>query len=103
MPKSNIHAKGRRNVPLYVMLPPEEHARLVAFAASIDRPLSWAVRDALRVYLDAVEGDAAKLADLRAAVATPEVDLGKAGKTKQPRRGRPPNRDYGRVEPKGKG
>ena len=87
MPKTE--RTGRRNVPLYVMLPPEERARLVDFADAIARPLSWAVRDALRVYLDAVGGDAAKLADLRANVAAPDVDLKNAGKTAQPKRGRP--------------
>jgi predicted transcriptional regulator len=75
-------AKGRQNVPLYIMLPPKERDRLVEFAASIDRPLSWTVRDALRVYLDAVKGHAAKLA-------APDVDMNNAGKTKQARRGRP--------------
>ena len=74
---------NRRTVPLYVMLPPEERARLVDFAASVGRPLSWTVRDALRVYLDAVEPDAA-------AVAAPVVDPAAAGKTTAPRRGRPP-------------
>ena len=88
--KAENAAGGRRNVPLFVMLPPDERARLVAFAASIARPLSWTVRDALRVYLDAVRGDAAKLASLRAGMAAPDVDLGNAGRTVQTRRGRPP-------------
>jgi len=82
MPKSKPAAKGRRNVPLYVMLPPEERARLEAYAETVDRPLSWAVRDALRLYLEAMETDAAALRRVK-------LDPTDAGKTKQPRRGRP--------------
>ena len=77
----------RNNVPLYIMLPPAERARLDAFAATIARPLSWCVRDALRLYLDAVEADAGRIAALRA----PPVDIRKAGRTVQGRLGRPPN------------
>ena len=102
-PKNDKPTKGRRNVPLYVMLPPEERARLVDFAASIARPLSWTVRDALRVYLDAVEADAAKLESLRADVAAPVVDAADAGRTVQGRRGRPRKRGFGWTEPTGKG
>lgn len=76
---------GRRNVPLFVMLPPNERGRLNAFAGKLGRPFSWVVRDALRVYLDAVEADAGKLESLRA----PDVDLGNAGRTVQAKRGRP--------------
>ena len=82
-PKNDKPAGGRRNVPLYVTMPPEERDRVAAFAAKVGRPLSWAVRDALRLYLEAVEGDAAALARVK-------VDPRKAGKTKPPRRGRPP-------------
>ena len=82
---TNEKTKGRQNVPLYIMLPPAERARLETFSNEIERPLSWTVRDALRVYLDAVEG-AKTLADLHA----PNVDMNTAGQTKQPKRGRPP-------------
>lgn len=82
--------KGRRNVPLFITLPPDERDRVASFAAKVGRPLSWVVRDALSVYLDAVENDAGKLAALRADVQAPKVDPRKAGKTKPPRRGRPP-------------
>ena len=87
MPTNKPPAKGRRNVPLFIILPPEERARLIAFAKSIDRPFSWAVRDALRVYLDAVEGDAAKLASLRANISAPALDLSNAARTVQSKRG----------------
>lgn len=87
--KIDTPAKGRRKVPLYVMLPPEERARLVAFAAAIGRPLSWTVRDALRVYLDAVRKDGARLADLLAEVSDPDIDISKAGKTEPSPQGRP--------------
>jgi len=95
MPKTDKPAGGRRNVPLYVMLPPEELARVKAFAAKVSRPLSWAVRDGLRAYLDTVEADAGRLERLRADVEAPLVDLRKAGKTKQPKRGRPRKKGYG--------
>jgi len=94
-PKNDKPAGGRRNVPLYVMLPPEELARVKAFAAKVGRPLSWAVRDGLRAYLDTVEADAGRLERLRADVEAPKVDLSKAGKTKQPKRGRPRKKGYG--------
>jgi hypothetical protein len=63
----------------------------VALAAKLGRPLSWTVRDALRLYLDALETDAAALARLK-------VDARAAGKTKQPKRGRP--RGYGTRLPR---
>ena len=78
-------AKGRKNVPLYVMLPPDERARLEAFAEQIERPFSWVVRDALRLYLDAAESDAPRMDRLR----NPELDMSNAGKTEQPRPGKP--------------
>lgn len=90
--------KGRQNVPLYVMMPPEELARVKSFAAKVGRPLSWAVRDGLSAYLDAVEADAGKLASLRASVEAPKVDPRKAGRTEQPKRGRP--RGYGTRQPR---
>ena len=85
MPKTET--KGRNNEPVYIMMPPDERARLVDFAAKVDRPLSWVIRDALRVYLDAVGTDAANLARLRAKVDAPKVDPKAAGKTKQPKPG----------------
>lgn len=91
-PKNDKPAGGRRNVPLYVTLPPEERARIVALAAKLGRPLSWTVRDALRLYLDALETDAAALARLK-------VDARAAGKTKQPKRGRPAGYGAAAVKP----
>lgn len=80
-------------MPLFITLPPEERDRVAAFAAKVGRPLSWAVRDGLRAYLDTVEADADRLERLRADVAAPKVDLSKTGKTVQVKRGRP--RGYG--------
>ncbi len=79
----------RQNVPLFIVLPPAERARIVAFARKVGRPVSWAVRDGMRAYLDAVEADAAKLSELCARL---KVDPRTAGKTKQPKRGRPKGR-----------
>lgn len=76
---------NRKNVPLFVVMPPAERERLTAFAVRIQRPFSWLVRDALRVYLDAVEADAEKLESLRAS----DLDLGNAGRTVQAKVGRP--------------
>jgi predicted DNA-binding protein len=90
-PKNDKPAGDRRNVPLFITLPPEERARVVALAAKLGRPLSWTVRDALRLYLDALETDAAALARLK-------VDARAAGKTEQPKRGRP--RGYGTRLPR---
>jgi len=38
----------RQNVPLFIVLPPAERARIVAFARKVGRPVSWAVRDGMR-------------------------------------------------------
>lgn len=76
----------RRNEPLFLMVPPDERARLVEFSKKIDRPMSWVVRDALRVYLDAVERDAETIMALRS---PPSMNIDQAGQTRQPRPGRP--------------
>jgi len=83
MPTNDKPTGNRRNVPLFVTMPPEERDRVAAFARKVGRPLSWAVRDGLRLYLDAVEADAEALARVK-------VDPSKAGWTKMPKRGRPP-------------
>lgn len=70
-------------VPLFLKLPADEAARLRAYAEAVGRPIAWTVRDALRLYLDAMERPAAALARV-------QVDPAAAGKTKTPRRGRPP-------------
>tara|TARA_R110000868_G_scaffold148466_1_gene370413 strand:+ start:385 stop:681 length:297 start_codon:yes stop_codon:yes gene_type:complete len=80
---------GRRNVPLFITMPPAERARLVVFAAKVGRPHTWVVRDALSAYLDTVEPAAEQLATLRARVEAPIVDLSKTGKTEQLKKGRP--------------
>ncbi len=89
MPKTK--KPQRRNVPMIFTIPPEERARLVNFAARLGRPHSWCVRDALRTYLNAVEGNRAALDAIRA----PELDLTAPGRTVpglmgRPRKARPP-------------
>jgi predicted DNA-binding protein len=88
--------KGRRNVALFLTLPPEERARLEAFAKTVDRPMSWCVRDALTVYLDAVEADADRLAALQGAVRDAALDPARAGRTVQAPRGRPSKKGKGK-------
>ncbi len=82
MPTNRKPTGGRRNVPLFVVLPPDERARIVAFAEKVGRPVSWAVRDALTLYLDAMEADADALARVT-------LDATAAGRTKQGKPGRP--------------
>lgn len=53
---------GRKNTLLPVTMPPDEALRLRAFAQDVGRPMSWVVRDALRLYLDRVEADGRALA-----------------------------------------
>ncbi len=53
---------GRRNSAVFVTIPPDELLRLRAFSEDVGRPMSWVVRDALRLYLDAMEGPAQELA-----------------------------------------
>ena len=64
----------RNKVPLYCIVEPDERARIIDFAKLIGRPFSWVVRDACRVYLDAVEKDPLKLLK-------PKVNARAAGKT----------------------
>lgn len=49
--------------------------------------MSWIVRDACRLYLDAMETDPAAMACLRPVV--PVLDMKEAGGTVQDKRGRP--------------
>ena len=72
----------RRVGALYLSIPTDERDRLDAFGAAAGRPLSWIVRDALRLYLDAME---ARPDALR----PPLLDAGKAGKTRALQSGRP--------------
>ena len=68
---------------LFLQLPPEERQRLQTFAKLVGRPMSWVVRDACRLYMDAAEADPESLNPLRAG--GPKLD----GKTPQGQRGRP--------------
>ena len=82
------HVPGsRRNLTLFLTLPPPERQRLEMFAKSVGRPLSWVVRDACRLYMDAAEADADAMSRLRSAA--PALDMKDAGKTPQDKRGRP--------------
>ena len=78
---------GRRNLALYLTLPPTERQRLEAFAKTVGRPMSWIVRDACRLYMDAAQADPESLNPLRAG--GPKLDMANAGKTPQGQRGRP--------------
>lgn len=70
-------------VPFYLKLPRAEAARLRNYANAYGRPMTWVIRDALRLYLDALEVHVVRPADV-------PVDLGAVGRIKSPRRGRPP-------------
>lgn len=86
----------RNNVPLHIMLPPEERDRVAAFAAKVGRPMGWIARDALRAYMDAAERDADALARVRDRLNAPTLSAAKVGRTPQPLRGRPP-KEKGKV------
>lgn len=78
---------GRRNLAMNLSLPAEELLRLRDFAAVVGRPMSWVIRDALRLYLDRMETDAHALA----ARTTPgSLDVGSAPPPDQRSAGRPP-------------
>jgi predicted DNA-binding protein len=95
MTKSDTPDKGRRNKPFQVTMPPSELERLRAFAEQVERPMSWVVRDAVTVYLDAVEADAEALARLQAKVQDATVPPEAAGETAPLKRGRPRKRTDG--------
>lgn len=53
---------GRRNLVFNLSIPPDELQRARDFGDNVGRPLSWILRDALRLYLDRMEIDAEALA-----------------------------------------
>jgi hypothetical protein len=76
---------GRRGTVLPVSMPQDEALRLRLFAQSVGRPVSWVVRDALRLYLARLEADAqasaARLtADTLEPDTTPPPPVGRAGR-----------------------
>ena len=78
----------RKLLPVFITMPPNERARLVAFAHLVGRPIAWVVRDALTNYLDAVEQDAGKIAKLQTPkLAMPEVAKAHMIKMGRPRKG----------------
>jgi predicted DNA-binding protein len=77
---------GRRNTAIPISLPPDEALRLRRFAQAVGRPMSWVMRDALRLYLDALEGDARALA---ARTNPGALDVGTVPPPDMPRAGRP--------------
>jgi hypothetical protein len=79
--------KSKGTVPLFLHLPPDERERLATFCELARRPLSWVARDAIRLYLDAIEKDPSALLKVKI-----PLDIGNAGKTKRARLGRPPQR-----------
>lgn len=77
---------GRRNLAIPISLPADEAIRLRHFARDVGRPMSWVMRDALRLYLDAMEKNARALA----ARTTPDaLDLEDTPPPPVPRAGRP--------------
>lgn len=75
----------RKLMPVFITMPPDERTRLALFLKTVDRPMSWIVRDAVRAYLDAVENDPATMAALRV---KPKPDLSRSVPYLQ--QGRPP-------------
>jgi len=79
-PKPKATAKSRQI--LFLNIPEAERARLGTFAETVGRPVSWVVRDAVTLYIDAAEATG-----LRPLM--PDLDMTTAGKTPQDKRGRP--------------
>ena len=78
----------RKLLPVFTTMPANEKARLMTFAKTVGRPLSWIIRDALTNYLDAVGKDAGKLAQLQAPLlSAPEIGKAYAVKMGRPRKG----------------
>lgn len=78
---------GRRNLAYNLSLPAEELVRLRNFAQMAGRPMSWVIRDAVRLYLDRMESDTRALA----ARTTPgSLDVGSVSPPELRGAGRPP-------------
>jgi len=67
----------RKNTHLFIAIPPEEKLALIDFAETVNRPLSWVVRDALKAYIETVTGDKRAMDAMRANL----VDPGTVGRT----------------------
>ena len=81
---------ARHKTPMYLMLPPEEKDRLAEFSTKVGRAMSWVIRDALRVYLDAAEADADLMARLRTQLDAVRPDPSNIGQTPAEERQPPP-------------
>ena len=80
----------RQAVPMQISIPPEERDRLQAFARQIRQPVSWVVRDAVRVYMQTPEALAAAKAVARAAGPTrAKIRPASVGTTPHLKPGRP--------------
>ena len=76
---------GRRGTVVPVSMPQDEALRLRLFAQDVGRPMSWVVRDALRLYMARLEADAQTLAarltaDTLDPDTTPPPPVGRAGR-----------------------
>lgn len=86
-PKKKMTARKRSADVLFVSgVPPEERKRLEDFADKLGRPASWVVRDAVRVYLEAMQP---KVEAFKKILDNPPIETGRAGKTPIAKRGRP--------------
>lgn len=85
--KSAAKKKAPAPVLFVTGLEPEERERVERFAEALGRPVSWVARDALRCYLDVLEGH---VDALREKLENPGFTIMDAGETPLSPRGRPP-------------
>jgi predicted transcriptional regulator len=79
----------RRNVSFIVAMPPLERLRLTTLASKLGRPISWVVRDAVRLYAEAAEPNVEALTRKLAALditAGKHVPASRDGRPPKPRR-----------------
>lgn len=88
------NSRNRKNRIVTISLPPEEHEAFKDFCALIRQPLSWALRDAMRIYMAAMQTRPEGIAKLQA------LDVAKmAGATPRHRRSNLSFRDNKKRRP----
>jgi hypothetical protein len=81
---------NRKNINVFLTMPPDERDRLATYANAINRPMSWVIRDALGVYFAAVKKHPDPMARVTKETYIPPAELDNVKPPQLPRAGRPP-------------
>jgi predicted DNA-binding protein len=84
--------KPRTSVPMQITMPPDERMRLANFCRDTNSCISWAVREAIRAYLDLAEPMVAEIRRRKEAATFAQISSGQIPiiRTGRPRKGETP-------------